>query len=355
MVYGALMRSARDMDVRAALAAQASSCRQLGSTQYADLLDAMVADHMRGGPIASILAKRTPRPLHDALPLRLLGFIHGLALEGAAPELADRFVSCGGDGGTVDLSSVVRVLERVSDRLDTALSRPVQTNEVGRSVCHLAIAHWLPSLGIEEFDLWEVGTSAGLNLSFDRYAAETSHGVLGHVGSKLTFPKSTFDNAPPTTPAATCVHRCGCDADPIDLERDSLRLASFIWPDQAERRSRLLTAIEITKPLHHLVEKASADDWILDRLRDRTSRTAVIFHSIVWQYMSPDTQIRLRESISTAGASGRSLVWARMEPAGVKADLRADVWIDGSCSRYLLADVGYHGQNFNWLATRLSD
>lgn len=349
------MQVAREADVRVALAAQAASCRYLGSAQYADLLDAMVADHMRGGTIASILSGRTPRPLHDALPLRLLGFLHDLALSGAAPELADRFVSCSGDGGAISLSSVLKVLQRFSNQLDTALSRPVQTNEVGRSVCHLAIAHWLPSLGIEEFDLWEVGASAGLNLSFDHYAADTSNGVLGRVGSDLTFPKEVFDNAPPASRAATCVQRRGCDTDPIDLERDSRRLASFIWPDQTERRSRLLTAIEITKPLQHIVDQASADDWISDRLREQSDRTAVIFHSIVWQYMSPETQTRFRESMATAGFSGRSLVWARMEPAGEKADLRADVWVDGNCSRYLLAEVGYHGQNFNWLATRLSD
>jgi hypothetical protein len=41
-----------------------------------------------------------------------------------------------------------------------------------------------------------------------------------------------------------------------------------------------------------------------------------------------------------------------MEPAGPVADVQVDVW-DGSSLEpihYRLAEVGYHGQNMNWLA-----
>jgi hypothetical protein len=37
-----------------------------------------------------------------------------------------------------------------------------------------------------------------------------------------------------------------------------------------------------------------------------------------------------------------------MEPAGERADLRADAWIDGIHSQYVLADIGYHGADVTW-------
>lgn len=341
--------------VRESLEIQAVACRRLGSLQYADLLDAMVLDHDRGGPIASLLSGRTDRPVHDALPLRLLGALHRAALDGRAPELAARFPSCGGDGRVIDLAAVHDVIDRLRSYVDDALGRGVQTNEVGRSLCHLAVANWLPSIGVDEFDWWEVGASAGLNLSFDQYAADTGQGVLGRNGSPLTFPSSMFAVAPPVGTAARCASRRGCDPDPIDLDRDAIRLESFVWPDQSERRARLLSAIAITRPLHHRVDRASADDWIAARLAEPSDHPAVIFHSIVWQYMAPEVQVRFRDAISEAGREGRELVWARMEPAGPIADLRADVWSKGAVSRHHLADVGYHGQNFDWLERRLSD
>jgi len=342
-------------DVREALEIQAVACRRLGSVQYADLLDAMVADHDRGGPIVAILSGRTDRPVHDALPLRLLGALHHAALDGRAPELAARFPSCGGDGGPVAPDVAYDVIDRLRTFVDDALGRGVQTNEVGRSLCHLAIANWLPSVGIGEFDWWEVGASAGLNLSFDHYAADTGHGVLGRDGSALTFPPKMFTTPPRVVGSARCVERLGCDPDPVDLERDAVRLESFVWPDQSERRARLLAAIAITRPLRHRVDRASADDWIVDRLRDLNDRPAVVFHSIVWQYMAPDVQRRFRDALAAAGDSGRALVWARMEPAGPHADLLADVWQKGERTRFHLADVGYHGQEFAWLGRRLSD
>lgn len=338
-----------------ALQAQALACRRLGSMQYAVLLEQMAASHRRGGPIARLLEDRSARPMHDAIPLRLLAFLHLAALTGQAPELALRFPSCGGDGQPIPLEAVHQTLKRLSWAVDAALSRPVQTNEVGRSVCLLAIATWLPTLNIDDFDLWEIGTSAGLNLSFDRYAANTEHGVLGSPGSSVTLPSTVFLRPPLIDTSATCVDRRGCDPDPIDLDTHVPLLESYVWPDQLERRARLLSAIEITRSLGHHITAASADEWVLEQFTTPPDRPIVIFHSIVWQYMSPEIRERFRGAIFDAGESGRSVIWARMEPAGPRSDLRADVWLSGTRTRYHLADVGYHGQDFDWLERILSD
>lgn len=332
-----------------ALELQAVACRRLGSNQYADLLDELAADHRAGGRTAALLDGRSPQPLHDALPLRLLGALHRAALSGRAPLLAARFASCGGDGGRVPLADLFATVDALPDEIDHGLRSQVQTNEVGRSNCLLAVANWLPTLGIEEFDLLEIGASAGLNLSFDRYGADTGDGVLGRANSPLVFESSTFARAPRVRTPALCVDRAGCDLNPVDPATDALRLVSFLWPDQLHRIARLRAAIEITLPLRHRVDRASADAWIAERLASRRSRATVIFHSIVWPYLPATAKERLRAAIVDAGQSGTvPLVWARMEPAGPRADLRADAWIGGVRTNHVLADVGYHGQEFEW-------
>jgi hypothetical protein len=338
-------------DVLASIELQAAACRRLGSLQYADLLEAIARDASGGGDLAALLLGRSVRPVHDALPLRLLGALHGLALAGLAPELAARFPSCGGDGSPIALGEVRGLVHRERAAIEDGLSRNVQTNEPGRSTALLMLANWLPRLGIDEFDLFEVGSSAGLNLSFDEYAADTGHGFLGRTDSPLTFPSSWFDRAPAVHPhPARCVERRGCDVAPLDPEVDAVRLQSFVWPDQVERMSRLRAAIAVASPCGRRVERASADGWIAARLAERTERPVVVFHSIVWQYLGTEVQLRLRGALTGAGESGDGspVVWARMEPAGDRADLRVDAWIAGVRSQHVLADIGYHGSNITW-------
>jgi hypothetical protein len=340
-------------DVLAAIDLQKHACRRLGSVQYADLLGAIAQDVANGGAFAELLQGRTERPVHDALPLRLLASLHGLALSDGAPELAARFPSCGGDGAAIPLDAVLEVVARHRAAVEAGLARHVQTNEPGRSVALQALANWMPSVGFGEFDLLEVGSSAGLNLSFDEYAADTGRGVMGRRGSALTFPSTWFDRAPEVVDEpARCIGRRGCDVAPLDPVGDAVGLQSFVWPDQGERLDRLRAAIEIARPHGARVDRASADGWIERHLGERApgSRPVVVFHSIVWQYLGSSVQDGLRAAIVHAGESAACghVVWARMEPAGERADLRADVWIGGAHAAFVLADIGYHGADFTW-------
>jgi hypothetical protein len=38
-----------------------------------------------------------------------------------------------------------------------------------------------------------------------------------------------------------------------------------------------------------------------------------------------------------------------MEPAGKVADVRVTMWRGGDAEEFLLAEIGYHGQDMNWL------
>jgi hypothetical protein len=341
-------------DVAMALARQANSCRDLGSPQYGDLLDALASDTELGGSVGRLLSTRPERPVHDALPLRLLGAVHRIALRGDAPALAARYPSCGGDGSPIPLAEFESVVEANRDEIGEALGEQVQTNEVGRSVVPLSLVHWLAVLGLERVDWIEIGASAGLNLLFEKYGAHTARGTLGDPSSPVRFDASWFVSPPPiVSRPASCERLSGVDVSPLDVHDDDhcRRLLSFVWPDQLERFERLRSALVIARSSDLVVRSGSADDFLANRLDDDPSMPRVVFHSILWQYLSATVRNGVRDAIAAARASREApVVWARMEPSDSVADVRVTVYDGGGEPvERRLAEVGYHGRGLRWL------
>ncbi len=340
-----------------ALLQQAETCRSLGSAMYCDLFTDLAADYADGGRTYALLAGRSLRPVHDAVPLRLAGAIHRVVLQGKDDRLARHYPSVGGKPGDDFTADFIGYMRDHLEDVEAGLATQVQTNEVGRSVVHLMLSHWLTTLGIEQFTLLEIGASAGLNLNFEQFYACFGELRMGDPTSSLRFMGDWFSNAPDVPRnGATATHKRGCDISPIDVARpdDEVRLLSFVWPDQRQRLERLRIAIAIAKTHRPAVDTASADEWILHQLARPSEHATLIFHSIVWQYLGTDTQNKLKLAIFNAGKSASStapIVWARMEPAGPVADIQVDVF-DGSSSEphhFRLAEIGYHGQNMNWI------
>ena len=75
---------------------QGQVCVSLGSPMYGDMLDRVAADVEAGGVFAAILSGHEDDPDRLALPLRLLGGLHRLALDGHAPALRRWYPSTGG-------------------------------------------------------------------------------------------------------------------------------------------------------------------------------------------------------------------------------------------------------------------
>lgn len=353
-------RGASDESIEQALALQSTGCAHLGSPLYSRLLDDLLNDFRTRGRTASVLGGRPERPVRDALPLRLLGAVHRIVLRGDAPSLAVHYPSADAyrpsEQPSIPVDRFLDVVDEFGEEVADELGRQVQTNEVGRSVVHLSLANWLGGLGLVEFDLLEIGASAGLNLNFDRFHAVTANGAMGRESSLVRFDEGWFDSPPAlSTRQAACVERSGCDVSPLDATRpaDALRLQSFVWPDQADRLARLRGAITIAETHPPSVVDMSADEFLAQRLPAPMQRTRLVFHSIVWQYLLPVVQDEVRRLIAEAGSratDGTPLVWARMEPAGAVADVRATVFSgNGKAREYLLAEVGYHGQQLRWL------
>jgi len=71
----------------------------------------------------------------------------------------------------------------------------------------------------------------------------------------------------------------------------------------------------------------------------------VVFHSIVWQYLTDPERERLRSLLTTAASRATPeapLAWLRMEPAGGVAQVTLTTWPKGR--ERVLAQAGYHGR-----------
>jgi hypothetical protein len=340
---------------------QAGWCRALGSPLYADLLTRAAVDCAAGGATWDVLAGREDDAPESVLALRLTGAVHRLALDGRAPALARHYPSAGGNPGTdAEVWAAFRdVLEAERDALRALVLEPVQTNEVGRSACllggFLAVAR---ESGLP-LRLLEIGSSAGLNLRFDRFRYEGGGVAWGDPAASVRL-TGIFDGPPADLRGELRVaSRAGCDARPVDpvAERGRLTLRSFLWPDQVERRARLDAALEVAAAVPASVERADACDWLEQRLAPGPARGAatVVFHSIVLQYLGRERAARLAALLADAGARASAaapLAWLRLEPVllpdgGLAFRVLLTTWPGGR--ERVLAACSAHGPPVSWL------
>jgi len=287
---------------------QALACAALGSRLYADLLNRAVEDLRAGGPTAAVLDGHFEDPGRSALALRMLGGVHALVLSGQAPELAGFYPSAGGtadpgEGARRAWPVFRRVLDEQGDQVRAWLGHPPQTNEVGRgaalagALCHLVAEAGLP------IRLVEIGASAGLNLRADKFQI-TGDGVsYGPDDSPVRLTDGWRGNPPPTA-TLDVISRTGGDLAPVDpVSPDGrLRLSAFVWADQVERLTRLRGACDLAAQVPvELRPESAAETIAATSLKPGT--WTVLWHSIMWQYLTIAQQIELNEAIAHLGAS----------------------------------------------------
>jgi hypothetical protein len=333
---------------------QAEWCTKLGSPLYAAILEHSADDVEGGGPVWRVLEGREREPAGTFLQLRLLGSVHRLVLMGGVPELAELYPSAGGE---VDLALAparfVEVLDHRAEDVRAHLDRRVQTNEVAR--CAGLIGGFLVvarETGMP-LSVLEIGSSAGLNLRFDRYRYESGEAGWGDPDSPVRF-EDVFENGtPPLDTRLTVAERSACDANPLDArsEEDRLTLMSFVWPDQTERFGRLRAALEIAARDDVAIERAGAAEWANRVLAERRPGVAtVIFHSVVIQYLDAEEGTALHDAIMQAGRRATEdapFAWLFLEPGEEQADVRLTLWPGGE--ERLLARAGFHSSRVRWL------
>jgi hypothetical protein len=338
------------------LRSQGRFCGASGSPMYDELFELVAHDVEAGGVFATILSGHEDDPSRQALPLRLLGGLHRLVLDGRATALRRWYPSTGGswDADTA-WPEIVLTATIHADSLRAALEQPPQTNEVGRSAALtgglLRINH---GFGFP-VRLFEIGSSAGLNLRADHYQYRYAGGQWGPVNSPVTIDDAWHGQLPPMS-AVQIVERRGYDIAPIDVTGTDgeMTVLSYVWPDQDARLDRLRGAIAVARKVPaRLVRQTAAEAVAGLTLADGT--LTVLWHSITWQYLSTDERQAIRDGVDALGAQANArspFAHLSLEPARdgpdspIKFLVRARSWPGGELDN--LGECHPHGPPVNW-------
>ena len=325
----------------AAFDAQQNACDLLGSPLTRDMVRFFRDDFASDGIIADLVRGWQGDALSDNVPLRLAGFAHFQALDGA-PQLTPFFESCGGQYAAAQSEALRASLRQVffakAEMARPFLRRVPQTNETGRAGMLL--------LGFSEISkklrlplrLCEMGASAGLNLFFDKfhYRIATDDGLVewGDAASPLILTPSWHGPPPPLNPTIEVAARLGCDLRPVDLTDATQNkiLQSWVWGDMPERRARLMAAIDIALTAPPQIDRADAAGWVAAQIMNRPrGQATVLYHSIVWPYLSVAQRFAIESAFAQAAETvtpDAPLVWLKMDgrDMGTIAQLSYTVW-----------------------------
>ncbi|MDT0266059.1 DUF2332 domain-containing protein [Streptomyces sp. DSM 44915] len=338
---------------------QAGACGRLGSPLYAALLERAARDIELGGPCADTVTDYHAVAVDDALPLRFLGGAHALALSGRAPELAAHLPSAGGaltpDRPDAAWPALRAVITEERDWIRRWLTRPPQTNEVGRSnLLVAALLHTVPTPQLP-VRLFELGSSGGLNLRAEQFRYEADRYAWGPLDSAVRLTDSWAPEVPRWLRAGATRHqalrvveRRGCDPAPIDplSAEGSLALRAYVWPDQRERMARLEGALRIAAKVPATVQTAGAAEF-LSTVDVEPGTLTVVWHSVMRQYVPADEWVAVEAELARLAASATpdaGFAHLAFEPG--RTDDGAAFWLSarvGTGPERLLASAHPHG------------
>jgi hypothetical protein len=275
-------------------------------------------------------------------PLQLLGGLHYLALSEGVDPWSD---------------PAPILAERAEWLREFVEKRGVQTNEVQRSwlllPCFLEIAR---RTGVQTLDLLELGTSAGLNLVWDRYGYRYQHGSWGRDDASLVL--TGEERRPvPARRLQVALHvrrRRGVDLSPLDVTRsdDALLLKSFVWADQTARLERLDRAVETLREDPPELEQGNVVERLPELLAERQpGALTVVFQTAVRGYLSRQSWKQMLVALDEAGRQFPLALVSVSQPAPGEHGfwgIWLRLWPDGE--KRLLAHAGFHGQWLEWRA-----
>ncbi len=334
--------------------AQAKACDAMGSPFTASVCRAAVRVLDDATATGRRIRAWSGDPRADALALRLCGALHALVLTGEDAALAALYPP--NDSGVID-----DVLAEAIVRHDAVLARwldsPPQTNETARSAAllpgFLTIAR---ETGLP-LALAEIGSSAGLNLFFDRFRYSYGDAAWGDASYPAVLAPQLRGALPDLTGSIVITRRNGNDIAPLDIHdaNDRLRLRAYLWPDQPERMARLDAALEVARSGDFSITKMDAADFVRSALATRhPGECLVLFHSVVWQYLPETTRAAITQAMEAAGEAATlesPLAWLRLEGLGGSdpfATLQLTLWPSGTTR--MLAKADFHARWIDWPA-----
>ncbi len=343
-----------DARISEGIKVQAEHCRRNDAPVTARIVEAQLALMQGDTQCGRRIASWPGLPLEDALPLRLAGGFHHLHLIGEDDRLGA--IYCGQVTEQAEVDAVITAVTHDHDaRLLPWLDGPPQTNEAGRSANFMAALLWLSPRTGSQFELNELGASAGINTMMERYHYDLGGVTVGPEASLMRIKPEWRGLLPPSS-TVTITSISGCDQAPVDLSdhEAALRVKSYVWPENSERLARMDAAIALAAVKPPRVMKADAFDWVLERLSAPQDPHVVrIFnHSIVWQYIPENRRQKIRTAIETAGQKAtpeRPLAWIMLETN--RETFKHELWVKywpGPDEWHLLAEAHAHGAWIGW-------
>lgn len=333
--------------------AQAEACENLDSPFTAMLLrqvalnlghDHPVGAHLHGWPDYDTFRS-------GAVALRLAGALHSVVLLGLDDRLAAAYPPNQVDGDTL-WQAVEAAMRAHSDHIIGWMESPPQTNEIRRSNALIPGFHLIAKETGLPLVMSEIGASTGLNLNWDLFAMEAGGQVWGPDTAKVRLTPEWRGPLPPMADIKV-LGREGCDIKPLDPNNadDRLRLLSYIWPDQTLRIENTKRAIDLACQTERTVLQEDALSFLARRLQPVAGAARVIYHSIMWQYLSAEDQATGEAMIFAAGAKATPdtpLAWLRAEPdnRGEGAAITLNLWPGGETRD--LGRMDFHGRWIAW-------
>ncbi|MGZ9213983.1 MAG: DUF2332 domain-containing protein [Candidatus Binatia bacterium] len=338
----------------------ANESRRGGSPLYEQLslgiaenpaLQLIAARRMKGQPPANLI----------------LGAVHYLLLGGVDDPLKDYYPSIGGTRPVDDkafglFAAFCRTHE--AELVDIISTRATNTNEVGRSALLTPAFDIIARTAKAPLALVEIGSSAGLNLNFDRYGYRYTdeHGapklerrtdaslvlscVLEGVGVPL------LGELPPTVAS-----RIGLELYPIDVSDEDERrwLKALVWPERTDRLAKLEGALKVAAVHPPRIKGGDAVSNLASALAEIPSDQARCVYHTVMSYQLSGEQFRQINEILLE-ASKTAPVWrvsvegevAFPNPDATFNPLKISRYLNGERAALTLAVCDPHGLSMEW-------
>lgn len=291
------------------------------------------------------------------VPNLLFGAVHYLLLLGKSDPLGLYYGSITANPGVAEESfpAFKQFCMQYKDEIIPIMaSKYVQTNEVRRCAYLYPVFCSIYTKLQRTLSLIEIGTSAGLQLQWDRYGYSYSSqpGVIyGNPNAELVLSSDIVGDDRPhlllhTPPVSD---RIGMDLHVNNLSdaEDCLWLRALIWPEHAERRESFDKAAEIAQEgCVQLVEGNGVELLAEWAARVEPDSVLCIYHTHVANQFSMNDKSKLLQTIRQIGQQRDvchiyNNIWDR--------HLHLDTYIDGVSQETMIADIDGHGRWFRWL------
>jgi hypothetical protein len=321
-----------------------------------------------------LLALTEAIPDTQPAPNALFGAVHDLLLAGADGALADFYGTVTDDPADPDerdpfpafrafcLANEGAIRNRLTSRL-------VQTNAVGRSaLLYPAFARIVEEDG-GPLALVELGSSAGLNLLFDRYRYEYAGApdgeagddategtrVVGDPDSPVRITSDVREGAPPVPERPPAVaSRVGVDLNPVDPTDHEARrwLRALVVPNDRERHERLAPALEMAAADPPRIVEGDAVERVPDLIAEAPADATLVVYSTLVLYQLPDEAVDRLRATRAAASEGRPVHWLSCDPEVAVTDptYRHVRFAGGEARDHRLARFDAYGSWLRWSA-----